>query len=72
MDTSKTGKGRRHWTSDQLQRLLARFHHSRLTQTKFASQQGVEINPFEYLKDLFTLKIHVDPPATKQEFDRGY
>jgi hypothetical protein len=41
MDTSRTGSGRRRWTSKQRQRFLARFHQSQLTQREFATQQGI-------------------------------
>ena len=44
MDSSKTGSGRRRWTSKQRQRLLARFHQSQLTQRDFATQHGVGLS----------------------------
>jgi transposase-like protein len=44
MDTSKTGSGRRRWTSKQRQRLLARFHKSQLSQNDFATQHGVGLS----------------------------
>jgi transposase-like protein len=44
MNTSKTGPGRRRWTSKQRQRFLARFHESQLTQSDFASQHGVGLS----------------------------
>ena len=44
MDSSKTGSGRRRWTSKQRQRLLARFHQSQLTQRDFATRHGVGLS----------------------------
>jgi hypothetical protein len=44
MNSSKTGSGRRRWTSKQRQRLLARFHQSQLTQHNFATQHGVGLS----------------------------
>ena len=44
MDTSKTGTGRRRFTSKQRRRLLARFHKSQLTQSEFAAQHGVGLS----------------------------
>ena len=44
MNTSKTGPGRRRWTSKQRQRFLARFHESQLTQSEFATQHGVGLS----------------------------
>jgi hypothetical protein len=41
MDTSKTGSGRRRWTSKQRQRLLTRFHQNEMTQREFATRYGV-------------------------------
>jgi transposase-like protein len=44
MNTSKTGSGRRRWTRKQRQGLLARFHESQITQSKFATQNGVGLS----------------------------
>jgi transposase-like protein len=44
MDTSKTGSGRRHWTSKQRQRLLARYHQGHLTLRDFATRHGVGLS----------------------------
>jgi transposase-like protein len=44
MDTSKSGPGRRRWTRNQRQGLLARFHESQLTQSEFANQHGVGLS----------------------------
>jgi transposase-like protein len=44
MDSSKTRSGRRRCTSKQRQRLLARFHESKLTQRDFAKQHGVGLS----------------------------
>jgi transposase-like protein len=44
MHTSKSGSGRRRWTSKQRQRLLARFHQSQLTLKQFATRQGVDLS----------------------------
>jgi transposase-like protein len=41
MNASKIGPGRRRWTSNQRQRLLARFHQNQLTQREFATQHGI-------------------------------
>jgi len=42
MDSSKTGRRRR--TPKQRQRLVARFHRSRLTQRDFAARHGVGLS----------------------------
>jgi transposase-like protein len=44
MDTSKTGSGRRRWTSKQGQRLLARYHQGHLTLRDFATRHGVGLS----------------------------
>jgi transposase-like protein len=44
MKSTKTGSGRRRWTSKQRQRLLARFHESHLTQRDFAGRHGVGLS----------------------------
>jgi transposase-like protein len=44
MNYSKSGSGRRRWTSNQRQRLLARFHQSQSTQRDFASRHGVGLS----------------------------
>jgi hypothetical protein len=44
MNTSKTGSGRRRWTSKRRQRLLAKFHQSQLTQHEFATHHGVGLS----------------------------
>jgi len=44
MDTPRTGSGRRRWTRKQRQGLLARFHESQLTQSEFATQNGVGLS----------------------------
>ena|ERR1019366_3851428 len=44
MNYSKSGSGRRRWTSKQRQRLLARFHKSQLTQRDFANRHGVGLS----------------------------
>lgn len=44
MDTSKTGSGRRRWTSKQRQRLLTRFHQNEMTQRDFATRYGVGLS----------------------------
>ena len=41
MDTSKTGTGRRRLTFKQRQRLLTKFHQSRLAQREFANQHAI-------------------------------
>src|SRR5580698_4931174 len=44
MNTSKTGKGRRRWTSKRRTRLLAKFHQSQFTQSVFARDNGVGLS----------------------------
>jgi transposase-like protein len=44
MYSSKSGSGRRRWTTKQRQRFLARFHQSQLTQRDFASRHGVGLS----------------------------
>jgi len=44
MDTSKTGSGRRRWTSKQRQRLLALFHQNEIKQRDFAVRHGVGLS----------------------------
>jgi transposase-like protein len=44
MDKSKTGLGRRRWTSKRRQRLLAKFHQSQFTQSEFACQYGLGLS----------------------------
>ena len=44
MNYSKSGSGRRRWTSKQRQRLLARFHKSQLTQRDFAGLHGIGLS----------------------------
>jgi|SRR5208282_4148188 len=44
MDTSKTGSGRRRWTSKQRQRLLALFHQNEIKQRDFATRHGVGLS----------------------------
>jgi transposase-like protein len=51
MDTSKTGSGRRRWTSKQRQRFLARFHQSQSTQHEFATRHGIGLStPSKWLR----------------------
>jgi len=44
MDSSNTGSVRRRRTPKQRQRLLTRFHRSRLTQRDFANRHGVGLS----------------------------
>ncbi len=44
MNSSKIHSGRRRWTSRHRQKLLARFHESKLTQHDFANQHGVGLS----------------------------
>src|ERR1041385_2119170 len=44
MEKTKTGSGRRRWTRQQRQGLLARFHESQFTQSEFATQHGVGLS----------------------------
>jgi transposase-like protein len=44
MNSSKTGSGRRRWTSKQRQRLLARFHQNGINQRDFAVRHGVGLS----------------------------
>lgn len=61
MDSSKTG--RRHWTSKQRQRLLARFHQSQLTLKQFATQHGVGLSTLSKW-----LRLERDAVPTKVKF----
>jgi len=44
MYSSKTGSGRRRWTSNQRQRLLALFHQNEIKQRDFAVRHGVGLS----------------------------
>jgi transposase-like protein len=63
MDSSKTGSGRRRWTSKQRQGLLARFHQSQLTQHDFATQNGVGLSTLSKW-----LRLERDAVPPKVEF----
>jgi transposase-like protein len=63
MATSKTGSGRRRWTSKQRQRLLARYHGSRLTLKQFATQRGVGLSTLSKW-----LRLERDAVPTKVKF----
>jgi hypothetical protein len=44
MDSSKSGSGRKHWSAEQRQQLLTRFHHGQLTQHEFATHHGIGLS----------------------------
>jgi transposase-like protein len=44
MDSSKTGSGCRRRTPEQRQRLVTRFHRSKLTQRDFAARHGIGLS----------------------------
>jgi transposase-like protein len=63
MDSSKTRSGRRRCTSKQRQRLLARFHESKLTQRDFAKRHGVGLSTL-----VKWLRLERDAVPTKVKF----
>jgi transposase-like protein len=65
MNYSKSGSGRRRWTSKQRQRLLARFHESQLTQRDFAGRHGVGLSTLS--KWLRVESETTSPPVKFQE-----
>ena len=62
MDTQNNGKRRRHWTSKRRQRLLAKFHQSRLTQNEFAAQHNIGLSS---LSRWLRLERDAVPPKVK-------
>ena len=62
MEKSKTGTGRRWWTSKQRQRLLAKFYQSQLTQSEFARQHNVGLST---LNRWLRLERKAVPPKVK-------
>jgi transposase-like protein len=62
MDTANTESGRRRWTRKQRQRLLARFHESQLTQSEFATQNGLGLST---LSKWLRLEREAVPPKAK-------
>ena len=62
MDTAKTESGRRRWTRKQRQQLLARFHESQLTQSEFATQNGLGLST---LSKWLRLEREAVPPKVK-------
>ncbi len=62
METSKTGSGRRRWTSKRRQRLLAKFHESQLTQNEFAAQHNIGLSS---LSRWLRLEREAGPPKVK-------
>ena len=62
MKSTKTGSGRRRWTSKQRQRLLARFHQSQLTQRDFAGRHGVGLST---LSKWLRVESEAAPPPMK-------
>src|SRR5271157_6475504 len=65
MNYSKSGSGRRRWTSKERQRLLARFHKSQLTQRDFANRHGVGLSTLS--KWLRVESEATSPPIKFQE-----
>ena len=62
MNSTKIRSGRRRCTSKQRQRLLARFHESKLTQRDFAKHHGVGLST---LVKLLRLERDAVPPKVK-------
>jgi transposase-like protein len=62
MDTSKTGSSRQRLTSAQRQRLLTRYHQSKLTLKQFATQHGVGLST---LSKWLRLERDAVPPKVK-------
>jgi len=63
METSKSGSGRRRWTSKQRQKWLARFHESKLTQRDFANRHGLGLSTL-----VKWLRLERDAVPTKVKF----
>ena len=63
MDSSKVGSVRRRLTSEQRQRLLTRFHRSRLTQRDFAARHGIGLSTLNKW-----LRLERDAVPTKVKF----
>jgi transposase-like protein len=63
MYSSKTGSGRRRWTSKQRQRLLARFHESQLPQRDFAGRNGVGLSTLSKW-----LRVESETPSPPMRF----
>ena len=62
METSKSGSGRRRWTSKQRQRLLTRFRRNEMTQRDFANRHGVGLST---LVKWLRLERDTVPPKVK-------
>ena len=62
MDILQTESKRRRWTRKQRQGLLARFHESQLTQSEFATEQGVGLST---LSKWLRLERAAVPPKIK-------
>jgi transposase-like protein len=62
MYSSKSGSGRRRWTSKQRQRLLVRFHQSQLTQRDFAGRHRVGLST---LSKWLRVESNAEPPPVK-------
>jgi len=62
MYSSKNGSGRRRWTAQQRQLLLARFHESQLTQRDFAGRHGVGLST---LSKWLRVESEAAPPPVK-------
>ena len=63
MNYSKSGSGRRRWTSKQRQKLLARFHESQLTQRDFANHHGVGLSTLSKW-----LRVESEAPSPPMKF----
>jgi hypothetical protein len=63
MDSSKTGSSRQRLTSAQRQRLLTRYHQSKLTLKQFATQHGVGLSTLSKW-----LRLERDPVPAKVKF----
>jgi transposase-like protein len=63
MYSSKSRSGRRRWTTNQRQRLLARFHQSQLTQRDFAGKHGVGLSTLNKW-----LRVESEAPSPPMKF----
>jgi len=62
MNSSKTGLVRRRKTSDERQRLVARFHESQMTQRDFAALHGIGLST---LSKWLRVEVKPKPPCVK-------
>ena len=62
MNSSKTGLVHRRKTSEERQRLLARFHESQMTQRDFAARHGIGMST---LSKWLRVEVKPKPPSVK-------